>query len=284
MTGVSVTFPADSSQKITAATMYRAKTGNRLEIDSLTLNCSIKKTVTEYNEESGTTISYPTTAGELAVSLVINDKAYTALPPHTGNVYENPAQSLEVLIDEPIVIEANEYFCIGFETYSKSESSGTRSESIDITALLCTSSCPGFELDGNMFSLSFTGMRETMWQYSENEYPFMFGKYDYYSNFNLPYNHKYKQTEYINSGYPWIFRLVSGWVSAYPWEKESAWKSAEVFAKSEGVWKRCSVMMYQKNTAMYKQPEIKTGWKIVQGVNSGYPYVVYNETPFYEEE
>lgn len=126
-----------------------------------------------------------------------------------------------------------------------------------------------------------------MWSISGDEYPILVGvtdTYEFYDNYYLPYSFKYKIEEDVNDGYPYIYRFQSGWGVAYAFEKDSAWSSATVWTKSDGEWQQCAVLVYGAITALYTKPNITTGWKISSGKNDGYPYIVYGEIPYYEEE
>lgn len=185
--------------------------------------------------------------------------------------------------DTDIFLEQGDTLSITVISTSVSSEYVLMSVSVDIHS----GHAPGWYCPKGFFAIIYEGTRYDMWTERADDYPILNGVtaiYPYYDNYKLPYSHKYKIISTVNDGYPFVLRVDSGWTFAYPYIKLGAWSNAAVYVKDNGVWKSCNSMMYDEKSALYKHPDIKSGWKIEKGKNDGYPYVVYENIPFYEEE
>lgn len=185
--------------------------------------------------------------------------------------------------DTDIFLNKGDVLKITVISVSVSSENMSKSVSVDIHS----GHAPGWYCPNGFFAIIYEGTRYDMWGIYDNDYPILNGVteiYPYYDNYGLPFPYKYKVRDDINDGYPYIYRIKSGWTVSYAYERNGVWGSARILVWTGGEWKECSAVIYDALSALYQRPNIKTGWRITSGANGGYPYVVYNEIPFYKEE
>lgn len=255
------TIAADSSKDVDSSLKYSAVVYNRTHITKVIL----PGTYYYYFKEGQ--IPFP------IFTVEINGKTY----------YTNIPIGQYASFDTDIFLEKGDTLSITVISTSGSSEYALMSVSVDIHS----GHAPGWYCPNGFFAIIYEGTRYDMWGIYDNDYPILNGVteiYPYYDNYGLPFPYKYKVRDDINDGYPYIYRIKSGWTVSYAYERNGVWGSARIWVRTGGEWKECSAVIYDALSALYQRPNVKTGWRIISGANGGYPYVVYNEIPFYKEE
>lgn len=278
-------FSNDSSETIKAPRTKRILSGNDFILNEIRIYSIAKKKTTTTNSDGNITTSESIMQ---SLDVEVNGKEFRALRMWTEE--ETQISEYSIYIAGTVRLLPNEELVLKILTYSQSyKLPGNDSVTITDSVKMCFSgqnSTRGFYAPSGFFTsvIECTSCINS-WQERTADYPYIFSpEYrDYYNTYNLPYRFKYKIVNTINDGYAFI-RKIQSWDFAYAFFRQSAWKQAAMYIRTDGTWKKSNPMLYDAKSSMYKAPVIKCAWHVDVMKNSGYPYTVYEDIPYYEEE